>query len=284
MHYRIINGISEIGRPSIPPERLLKASILIALHSVRSDRLFCEMLDRHILFRWFLDMNLEEPALDASTFSKNRERLITHEVAGEFFDAVVELTRVEGLLSGVNSNTANAAHGYAETIVRGFAHDLVLEAAAAALARDRRRQSAAAVRRWHGCTLPIIGRGFGVPMQGSLGLFVLASAFALFACLAIGVFVATLAQNLQQALLVAFFILFPMMFLSGTIVPLESTPPAMQALSFLSPIRYYMEIDFGILLKGVGLDILWPQFLALAVFGPVLAGLGLARLRRRLYG
>ena len=52
---------SKVGRPSIPPERLLKAQVLIALYSVRSDRLFCETLDYNILFRWFLDMSLEEP-------------------------------------------------------------------------------------------------------------------------------------------------------------------------------------------------------------------------------
>ncbi len=90
---------SDTGRPSIPPERLLKASLLIALYSVRSDRLFCEMLDYNILFRWFLDMDLEEVSFDASTFSKNRERLIEHETALEFFDAVVRLAREQGLLS-----------------------------------------------------------------------------------------------------------------------------------------------------------------------------------------
>lgn len=57
---------ADTGRPSIPPERLLKASLLIALYSVRSDRVFCEMLDYNILFRWFLDMNLEQPGLDQS--------------------------------------------------------------------------------------------------------------------------------------------------------------------------------------------------------------------------
>jgi transposase len=90
---------SDTGRPSIPPERLLKASLLIAFYSVRSDRLFCEMLDYNILFRWFLDMNLEEASFDASTFSKNRERLIEHETALEFFDAVVRLARQKHLLS-----------------------------------------------------------------------------------------------------------------------------------------------------------------------------------------
>ena len=87
------------GRPSIPPERLLKSQLLIALYSVRSDRLFCEMLDYHLLFRWFLDMDPEEPAFDASTFSKNRERLLAHAVAPQFFDAVVRQARAAGLLS-----------------------------------------------------------------------------------------------------------------------------------------------------------------------------------------
>ena len=87
------------GRPSIPPERLLKASLLIALYSVRSDRLFCEMLDYNILFRWFLDMNLEERGLDQSNFSRLRERLVDSKVAVRFFDAVVGEARQLNLLS-----------------------------------------------------------------------------------------------------------------------------------------------------------------------------------------
>ena len=90
---------AERGRPSIPPERLLKSQLLIALYSVRSDRLFCETLEYHLLFRWFLDMDPEEPAFDASTFSKNRERLLAHAVAPRFFDAVVRQARAAGLLS-----------------------------------------------------------------------------------------------------------------------------------------------------------------------------------------
>jgi transposase len=90
---------SNVGRPSIPPERLLKSMLLMALYSVRSDRLFCEMLDYNILYRWFLDMDLEEASFDASSFSKNRERLLNHRVSQRFFDAVVRLARREGLLS-----------------------------------------------------------------------------------------------------------------------------------------------------------------------------------------
>jgi transposase len=61
---------SAVGRPSIPPERLPKSQILIALYSVRSDRQFCEQLDYNLLFRWFLDMNADEPTFDASSFSR----------------------------------------------------------------------------------------------------------------------------------------------------------------------------------------------------------------------
>jgi transposase len=87
------------GRPSIAPERLLKASLLIALYSVRSVRLFCEMLDYNMLFRWFLDMNLEERAFDHSTFSTNRRRLIEHDIAKQFFAGIVHQARAQRLLS-----------------------------------------------------------------------------------------------------------------------------------------------------------------------------------------
>lgn len=87
------------GRPSIPPERLLKSQLLIALFSVRSDRQFCEQLEWNLLFRWFLQMTLDEPGFDASTFSKNRARLLEHEVARRFFEIVIAQARAEGLLS-----------------------------------------------------------------------------------------------------------------------------------------------------------------------------------------
>jgi len=87
------------GRPSIPPERLLKSHRLIALFSIRGARQFCEQLDYNILFRWFLDMNLEEPSFDHSSFSKNTARLLTHEVAPRFFDTVVQQARAAQLLS-----------------------------------------------------------------------------------------------------------------------------------------------------------------------------------------
>jgi len=90
---------SAVGRPSIPPERLLKSTLLMAFFTVRSERLFCEQLDYNLLFRWFLDMDTVEASFDHSTFSQNRERLLKHDVAGEFFRRIVEKARGLGLMS-----------------------------------------------------------------------------------------------------------------------------------------------------------------------------------------
>src|SRR6202008_192260 len=87
---------SEVGRPSIPPERLLKASLLLALYPVRSERMFCEQLDYNLLFCWFLDLNWDEPGFDHSSFSRNRARLLEHDVAGEFFPHVAQNERRPG--------------------------------------------------------------------------------------------------------------------------------------------------------------------------------------------
>ena len=80
---------SKVGRASVPPERLLKASLLIGLYSVRSERAFCEELEYNLLFRWFLDMNLMERSLDPTVFTKNRRRLLEHRIGQALFDQVV---------------------------------------------------------------------------------------------------------------------------------------------------------------------------------------------------
>jgi transposase len=90
---------ADMGRPSIPPEHLLKACLLIALYSIRSERQFCERLQYDLLFKWFLDLNIMDPAFDASTFSKNKGRLLEHRVAREFLGAVVAEARRRQLLS-----------------------------------------------------------------------------------------------------------------------------------------------------------------------------------------
>lgn len=90
---------AEDGRASVPPERLLKASLLMALYSVPSERLFCDQLDYNLLFRWFLDMNLLEPSFDHSTFAKNRERFLAHHLGQQVFDEVVAEAHERDLLS-----------------------------------------------------------------------------------------------------------------------------------------------------------------------------------------
>jgi transposase len=87
------------GRPSIPPERLLKSTLLMAFYSVRSERLFCEQLDYNLLFRWFLDMSMVEESFNHSTFSKNRERLLEHDVAKKFLAEIVERAKAARLMS-----------------------------------------------------------------------------------------------------------------------------------------------------------------------------------------
>jgi transposase len=80
---------ARIGRPSVPPEQLLKATVLMALYSIRSERAFCERLNYDLLFKWFLDLPIDGRAFDATTFSKNRERLLSADIADRFFAAVV---------------------------------------------------------------------------------------------------------------------------------------------------------------------------------------------------
>lgn len=90
---------AEKGRISVPPEHLLKASLLMALYSIRSERQFCERLRYDLLFKWFLGLNVEDVGFDHSTFSKNRHRLLKHRVAAQFFAAVVEQARLRRYLS-----------------------------------------------------------------------------------------------------------------------------------------------------------------------------------------
>lgn len=87
------------GRPSIPPEHLLKAMLLQAFYSIRSERQLCERLQYDLLFKWFVGLNILDPVFDHSTFSKNRDRLLEHDVARRFFDAVRSEARRRHLLS-----------------------------------------------------------------------------------------------------------------------------------------------------------------------------------------
>ncbi|MCP5029610.1 MAG: IS5 family transposase, partial [Actinomycetia bacterium] len=82
------------GRRSVPPETLLKATVLMAMYSMRSERAFCERLNYDMLFKWFLDMAIDDRAFDATTFTKNRQRLLDHEIADVFFAAVVHQAKL----------------------------------------------------------------------------------------------------------------------------------------------------------------------------------------------
>ena len=99
MGKRFDAAYSRTGRPSVPPERLLKALLLMALYSVRSERQLCEQIDLNLLFRWFLDLQPSDEAFDATTFTKNRKRLETHDLTRQFFDAVVADALTRGLCS-----------------------------------------------------------------------------------------------------------------------------------------------------------------------------------------
>jgi transposase len=90
---------AKVGRPSIAPEKLLRALLIQVLYSVRSERLLMEQLDYNLLFRWFVGLEMDDPVWDATVFTKNRERLLGGDVAGAFFEKVTDEARRRGLLS-----------------------------------------------------------------------------------------------------------------------------------------------------------------------------------------
>src|SRR5215470_15481805 len=90
---------SDIGRPSIAPEKLLRALLLQILYTIRSERMLMEQLNYNLLFRWFVGLNMDDVVWDATVYSKNRDRMLKADIAGLFFQAVVEEARALDLLS-----------------------------------------------------------------------------------------------------------------------------------------------------------------------------------------
>jgi transposase len=90
---------SDIGRPSIAPEKLLRALLLQIFYTIRSERMLMEQLNYNLLFRWFVGLNMDDGVWDATVYSKNRDRMLKADIAGLFFQAVVEEARVAGLMS-----------------------------------------------------------------------------------------------------------------------------------------------------------------------------------------
>ena len=123
---------------------------------------------------------------------------------------------------------------------------------------------------------------FNVPINGSIPLLLVLSALFLTTTLGIGLLISTFAKTQFEAMMLAMFIMLPSIFLSGFFFPIAAMPPFLQALSYLVPQRYFMIIARGVLLKGVGLDALWGEVIALAIFGIVVMGVAARRFKKRL--
>lgn len=130
--------------------------------------------------------------------------------------------------------------------------------------------------------LVFIVRGiFHTPVNGSLTLFYVAVLVYQIATSGLGMMLATVARTMPQMALLLLLIVAPMVFLSGAWTPPEAMPPGMQWLMYASPLKYLVEIGAGIFFRGAGLDVLWPQFLAMASVGAVTFVLALLRFRAR---
>ena len=124
---------------------------------------------------------------------------------------------------------------------------------------------------------------FEVPLRGSFALLIAMSLLYVICTLALGLFISTISDTQQQAMMTAtFFFLTPMIYLSGFIFPIENMPPVIQYATYLIPLRYFLVIVRGIFLKGIGLELLWPQAAALAAWGVVVLALAVARSRKRI--
>jgi ABC-2 type transport system permease protein len=123
---------------------------------------------------------------------------------------------------------------------------------------------------------------FKVPFRGSFLLLMGAAVLFLLTTLGAGLFISTVSRTQQQAMLATFLFFQPFFLLSGFAFPIRNMPEAVQYLTWLNPVRYFLEIARGIFLKGAGVDVLWPQLLALGVFGVAILALSAARFHKKL--
>jgi ABC-2 type transport system permease protein len=123
---------------------------------------------------------------------------------------------------------------------------------------------------------------FDVPLRGSLLLLFGSTALFLMSSLGIGLLISTVSRTQQQAMMSAFFVIFPAMLLSGFAFPIESMPPAVQWITYLNPMRFFLVIIRAIFQKGVGIDILWPQLLALVIIGVTILSTAILRFKKTL--
>ena len=122
---------------------------------------------------------------------------------------------------------------------------------------------------------------FGVPLRGNLAVMALATFLYLLSTLGVGLLISTLSSNQQQSFLGGFLFTMPAMLLSGIMTPIDSMPRWMQWITYANPLRYFQQIARANMMKGAGLADVWPEVLALAVFGAVIFGLATARFRKR---
>lgn len=123
---------------------------------------------------------------------------------------------------------------------------------------------------------------FKIPMAGSAALLFAATCLFLLSTLGIGLFISTISATQQQAMMTTFFFILPFFMLSGFVFPIANMPTAVQALTYLNPLRYFLIIIRGIFLKGIGFKFLWPQFAGLTILGSVVFAGAVARFRKRL--
>ncbi|MBM3333444.1 ABC transporter permease [Candidatus Sumerlaeota bacterium] len=123
---------------------------------------------------------------------------------------------------------------------------------------------------------------FGVPLRGHVALLFLGAAFYLMVTLGLGLFISEISHTQQQAMMMSFLFIQPIIMLSGFAFPIANMPLPVQWLTYLNPMRYFLQIVRVVFLKGVGLQALWPQYVALAVYGVGIFGLISLRFRKRL--
>ena len=123
---------------------------------------------------------------------------------------------------------------------------------------------------------------FRIPIRGSLLLLVGATAIYLLTTLGVGLFISTISSTQQEAAMSMFLFLFPLNLLSGFVFPVTSMPKFVQYLTYINPLRYYLEIIRGIFLKGSGVEILWPQLSTLLIIGLSVITFGSLKFHKRL--
>lgn len=123
---------------------------------------------------------------------------------------------------------------------------------------------------------------FGVPFRGSIGVLALGTILFIMCMLGIGLFISSISKTQQQAMVSGFFFIMPAITFSGFGTPISSMPEAMQWLTYLDPLRYFLDVLRGVYLKGVGLEVLWPQFAALGVLGLIMLSWSVVRFKKSL--